>query len=74
MKAESIMKIETILKQKKESAHFSYNNIRYNIEQKHGKEWTNEDLTTPEKNMLYGQKKICNEMDDLYEDFMNHQW
>ena len=74
MKAESIMRIASMLEQKVKAEYNSYNNIRYNLEQKYGKEWTNEDLTSMEKNMLYGQKKIRDEMENLYNDFMAHDW
>lgn len=73
MKADSIIRIETMLNQKRQIAHASYKNICYNLDQKYGK-WDVDTITGDEKNMVLGQKQICNEMDDLYKDFMSHQW
>lgn len=74
MKADSIIKIEAMLKQKREIAHASYKNIRSDLKEKYGTEWLDSEITKDEKIKLHSQKQICNEMDDLYEDFMNHQW
>lgn len=74
MKAKSITAIEMILKRRKDAEFTGYKNIRYNLEQKYGTEWTMNDLSGPEKTMLRGQKKLCDEANELYEDFMNHEW
>ena len=74
MKADSIIRIEAILKQQRDSAHVAYKNIRNNLKERYGTEWLENEITQTEKDMLHVQKQICNDMDDLYEDFMSHQW
>ena len=74
MKAQTIVNILDILRQKKENAYASYKNIRDNLEQKYSTEWLDKVITEPESKMLYGSKQEYNELCELLEDFENHQW
>lgn len=74
MKAESIIKIEAILKQRKQNEHASYKNIQSNLKQKYDSDWYINYISPSEKIMLHRQKELRDEADTLYEDFMNHNW
>jgi hypothetical protein len=50
MKADSIIRIEAMLKQKREIAHASYKNIRSDLKEKYGTEWLDSEITKDEKN------------------------
>lgn len=74
MKAETIMVIEAFLKGQRDDAHKDLNIIRDSLKNHYGKNWSPDNLSRADKQILKGQEDICNKMDDLYEDFMNHNW
>lgn len=74
MKADSIIRIKEILEQKRAAAHAGLNNIRYNMKERYGEDWGPDNLSNSEKVILKSQKQICKEMDELYADFMSHNW
>ena len=74
MKAQTIVNILDILRQKKEVTYETYKNTRDNLEQKYSSEWLEGVMTEKESEMLYGAKQKYNELCECLEDFENHQW
>lgn len=57
MKAKTIIKIEEVLKQRKEIEYASYKNIKSNLKQKYGIDWNINDITSAEKPCYISKKK-----------------
>lgn len=74
MKLNTINAIKVILKNEVHNRHLYLKNMRYNLSQKYGDNWTENDITEVERYSLHSQMKMCNEIDEIYDDFMNHNW
>ena len=74
MKAKSIVAIKEILEQRVKSASYQYKTRKYNLEQKYGTEWLDNEMTKQEKKMLDDDREVLREARALLEDFENHQW
>ena len=73
MKAKSIITIEDILRQKKEEAKANYKSVRAKFEEKYNTEWLDK-IMEPEKKMLEKARENYYELEQLYDDFDQHQW
>ena len=75
MKADSIIKIEAILRSTKDAAYKEYKEYREKLETKYNTEWLdNVKLTTQEVEIYRTLRQGYTDINNAYEDFMKHEW
>ena len=63
-----------MIQQRRERAYVNYNNYHKSLKEKYGIDYNVDKISEAEREVLYAQIKDCNEADELYLDFINHNW
>lgn len=74
MKAQTIIAIMDILEQKEQEAYDSWKQIRWDLEEKYKTEWLDNEITESEKMILSEARTDYDLLQEIREDFENHQW
>lgn len=74
MRAKTIEMIGELLTNRKESAYMDYITIRRNLEEKYNTEWLDKVATKQEIDILNAAKHVYWELNEMCDDFKQHQW
>ena len=74
MRAKTIETIGELLTNRKESAYMDYITIRRNLEEKYNTEWLDKVATKQEIDILNAAKHVYWELNEMCDDFKQHQW